>query len=132
MAAVMTSLFKRFERKRIELEVEDELRFHLEMLGQKYLRQGMSAAAVTDATRKQFGDLEKIKSHCVEISRRSQPIMRALKSFLILVFLAGVFIRIFGDAPQFNRVADLLMAVAALSRLWLYARAESGEFSFRE
>lgn len=51
--------------------------------------------------------------------------MRALKSFLILVFLTGVSMRVFSSVPQFKHIADTLMAVAALSRLLLYVRGLS-------
>ncbi|MGI9108300.1 MAG: permease prefix domain 1-containing protein [Pyrinomonadaceae bacterium] len=125
MEAAVTSLFKRFDRKKFELDIEEELRFHFELLRQEYIQQGMSPAAATDAALKRFGDLERIKSQCVEISRRSQPIIRALKTFLILVFLAGVLMRVFSSVPQFRQIADTLMAVAALSRLLLYARGLS-------
>lgn len=121
----MTSLGKRFERKKFELEIEEELRFHLELLQQDYLRQGLSPEASADATRNRFGDPERIKSQCVEISRRSRPLLRALKSFLILVFMAGVLMRVFGTALSVRQIGDLLMAIAALSRLLLYARGLS-------
>ena len=125
MEALIASLRRRFARKKIEMEVEAELRFHLESLRQEYLQQGMSPAVAMAATLKRFGDFERIKSLCVEISSRSQPLMRALKSFLILMFLAGVLMRVFGSAPQLRQVADMLLAVAALSRLLLYARGLS-------
>lgn len=125
MEAFITRLFKRFDRKKIELEVEEELRFHIELLRLGHLRRGMSPEAANDATLKRFGDVERIKNQCVEISRRSRPFMRALKSFLILVFLTGVFVRVFSTALSVSHIGETLIAVAVLSRLLLYARGLS-------
>ena len=50
------------------------------------------------------------------------PVIRALKLFLVLVFLAGVFIRVFAPEYHVTRVGDVLMAVGILGRLWLYVR----------
>ncbi len=125
MEALITSLFKRLNRRKIALEVEEELSFHIELLRREHMRQGMSPAMAKDATLKRFGDLEQIKTECVEISRRSHPLMRALKSFLILIFLAGVLMRVFSNNLNVRHIGDLLMAVGALSRLLLYARGLS-------
>jgi hypothetical protein len=125
MQAVNTHLFKRYARKEIELEVEEELRFHIELLRRAYIEQGMSPKEAKDATLKRFGDVEQIKGECVEISRRSNPFMRALKSFLILVFLTGVFVRVLSTDIAVGRIGEMLVAVAVLSRLLLYARGLS-------
>jgi len=121
----MTHLFKRFARTAINFEVEEELRFHIELLRREYIRQGLSPEAAQGATLKRFGDLEHIKNQCVEISRRSHPCMRALKSFLLLVFLTGFLVRVFSADADVRQIGNMLMAVAALSRLLLYARGLS-------
>lgn len=123
MGVVIAHLFKRFNRRKIELEVEEELRFHLELLKREHLQRGMSAAEARDATRERFGDVEEIKNQCVEISRRSQPLMRALKSFCILIFLTGVLVRVLGTDIYVRQVSNMLIAVAVLSRMFLYARS---------
>lgn len=122
MASVIKHLFKRFNRRAIELEVEEELRFHLELLGREHLQRGMSPEEAQAATRQRFGDLERIKNQCVEISSRSRPLMRALKSLSITIFLAGVLMRVFSADLYLRQVGDMLIAVAVLSRLLLYAR----------
>lgn len=123
MADVITRLFKRFDHKELEREVASELRFHLESLTQEHLRQGMTLEEAEDATLKRFGDIEPIKNQCVEISRRSHPLMRALKSFLIVVFLAGVLARIFSTDIYDRQVGNMLIVIAALSRLLIYVRS---------
>lgn len=130
MEALLARLFKRFDRKAIELEVEEELRFHIELLTRGHIEQGMSLEAAKDAALRRFGDAERIKDQCVEISRRSHPLMRALKSFLILVFLTGILARVFSADFHVRQVGDMLIVVAALSWLFLYIRGLSSS-SFR-
>jgi hypothetical protein len=87
MKAGIESLFKRFDSQRAEREIDEELRFHLELLTEALQQQDMSLAEAKDAALNRFGNLEQIKDQCVVISRRNHPSIRALKSFLILVFL---------------------------------------------
>ncbi len=130
MEALIARLFKCFDREAIELEVEEELRIHLELLRQEHIRQGMSSQEAKDAVLKRFGDVGRIKKQCVEISRRSHPLMRVLKSFLILVFLTGVLVRVFSADICVEQVGNMLIAVAVLSRMFLYVR-ELSSSSFR-
>ncbi|HYH84447.1 MAG TPA: permease prefix domain 1-containing protein [Pyrinomonadaceae bacterium] len=125
MKALLARLFKPYKRKEIELEVEEELRFHVEMLRREYIRQGMPPEEAKGATLKRFGDVEQIKYRCVQISRRSHPFMRALKSFLILVSIAGVSVRVLSADISVGRIGEMLIAVAVLSRLLLYVRGLS-------
>ena len=122
MRAEMGSLFRRFDSQRAELEIDEELRFHLEMLTETLLQNDKSLAEARDAALKRFGNIEQIRDQCVEISRRNHPAIRALKSFLILIFLVGVLVRVFGTEFHVTRVGDVLIAVGILGRLWVYVR----------
>ena len=122
MRAVNRRLFKRFDGERIKGEVEEELCFHLELLTEALLRQDMSQEEANDAALKRFGNVEQIRDQCVQINRRNHPVNRALKSFLTLVFLAGVLVRVFSPEFHFTRIGDILMAVGILGRLWVYVR----------
>src|SRR6185369_4354753 len=82
----------------------------------------MSFAEAREAACTRFGNLEQITDECAQIKRRQHPAIRALKSFLVLVFLSGVVIRIFAPEYHVTRVGDVLMAVGLLGRLWLYVR----------
>ena len=123
MKAVQERLFNRFGREQIELEIDEELRFHLELLTQEHLQQDLSWAQATDAALKRFGNLERVKDQCVEISRRRSPLMRVLKSLLIPVFLFAVLVRVFSKEIHVMRTGDLLIFVAILGRLLLYVRS---------
>jgi hypothetical protein len=115
-------LFKLLERQPIECEIEEELRFHVELLTAENLQQEMSLADARDAALKRFGDVEQIKGQCVEISRRRQPLIRVLRAFLIPVFLSGVLVRVFSSETNLLHLGDLLIFVAVLGRLLLYVR----------
>jgi len=114
--------FRRFDSQRAEREVDEELRFHLEMLTETLLQKDMSLAEARDAALKRFGNVEQVKGECLEINRRSDPSIRALKSLLILAFLVGVLVRVFSTEFHVTRMGDILIAVGILGRLWVYVR----------
>ncbi len=122
MKAVKERLFKPLNRAEIGREIEDELRLHLELLTEEHLQLDLPLAEARAAALKRFGDVERIKDECVEISRRHHPLIHVLKSFLILIFLAGVLLRVFVAEYHVKHCADILMAVGILGRLLLYAR----------
>jgi hypothetical protein len=115
-------LFKPIDNEAIEREIEEEFQFHLEMLTLDHLQQHMSLAQAKDAAMSRFGNVEQIKDQCVEISKNVHPIIRALKSVSILLFLAGVLIRVLNTEFHVTRVGDLLIFIAVLSRLFIYVR----------
>jgi hypothetical protein len=123
MKAVLKSLFHRFDREVIERQIEDELRLHLELLTEHNLERDMPLTEARDAALRRFGNVEQIKEQCVEISRNNRPLIRALKFLLILVFLAGVLVRIFSPELHFTRIGDVLISVAVLGRLFFYVRS---------
>lgn len=115
-------LFNRYNRRNVEREVEDELHFHLQQLTEENLRRGMALEEAEEEASKRFGNVERIKDQCVEISQRSRPLMRVLKSFLIVVFLTGVLARMSGVGIYGTQTGNMLMTIAALSGLLLYLR----------
>lgn len=122
MKAVKERLFKPLNRAEIGREIEEELRLHLELLTEEHLQLDLPLAEARAAALKRFGDVERLKDECVEISRRHHPLILVLKSFLILVFLAGVLLRVFVAEYHVKHCADILIAVGILGRLLLYAR----------
>ena len=76
----------------VEREVEEELRLHLDLLTEKYIACGSSRTEAQGFAARRFGNVDQIRNQCLEISMRNSPQTRALKSFLILVFLTGVLV----------------------------------------
>jgi hypothetical protein len=115
-------LLQHFDPEHAKREIDEELRLHIDLLTEEHLQRNMSFENARDAALTHFGDVELIKNQCAQIKQRSQPIIRALKLFLIVVFISGVFIRIFAPEYHMTRAGDVLMAVGILGRLWLYVR----------
>ena len=111
-----------FDGQRAKREIEEELRFHLDLLTDENCRQDLSWDEARVAAQKRFGDFEQVRDQCVEISRRSDPSFRALKYFLTLIFLLGILVRVFSHEYHLTRVGDILIVVGILSRLLLYVR----------
>lgn len=122
MKTMIAHLFKRFNHRDVEREVENELCFHLELLTEANLQRGMTLKEAEKEAAKRFGNVERIKNQCVEISERSRPVMRVLKSFLIVVFLGGVLARILSADIYGKQIGNMLMAIAALGGLLIYVR----------
>jgi len=124
MKAAIEVLFKRrsYKREEAATEIDEELRFHVELLTQEHQRQDMSREAAEGAALRRFGNVERIKDQCLAIRRRSQPILIALNSLLILVFLSGIVVRVLSNTLNIRRMGDLLIAIPILSGLLLYVR----------
>jgi len=109
-------------RNRTACEVEDELQFHIEMLERKYAQQGMSDTQAKAAARKRFGNLERVKKQCVDISRRNSLLRRILKTSSILIALAGLAIQNLSSDYMVARIGEVLIMIAVCGRLLLYVR----------
>lgn len=107
------------------LEVEEELRFHIDMLEGKYIQQGMSAAEAKTAAAKRFGSLERTSRQCVAISRRNSPLLRVLKTSSILIALLGLAISMLTSDRNIAHIGDTLILIAISGRLLLYVRGLS-------
>lgn len=106
----------------IEREVDEELRFHLDLLTEQNLQDADTVVEARAAALRCFGDVEQVKDECVEISKRNRPLTRALKTFFVFTFLAGVLVRIFGTELHVDRVGQMLIAIGVMGRLFLYVR----------
>ena len=122
MRGLTRKLFNPIGSEAIEREVEEELRFHLEMLTEQHLQHADTLVEARASALRRFGNVEQVKDQCVEISKRKRPFTRALNSFLILTFLAGIFVRILGTELHVSRVGQMLIAIAVMGRLFLYVR----------
>ena len=123
------NLLVRFNRNRLVLDVEEELQFHMEMLERKYVQSGMPEASAKAAALKRFGNLERVKKQCVEISRRNTLQQRLLKTSSILIALTGLAIRVIAADYQVARIGTTLIIIAVSGRLLLYVRGLSPKSS---
>lgn len=109
-------------RKEIEREIEEELNFHLELLTERQLQQDISPEDARVVALERFGNIQRIKDQCVAIRKNSSPFLRALKSFLAVVFLSGLLVRMLNTNLDIRHIGELLIALPVLTHLLLYVR----------
>ena len=113
------------DRKQTAVEVEEELRFHIEMLERKYEQQGMPEAHAKAAALQRFGNLERVRNECVNISRRNSLLRRVLKTSSILIALTGLAIHTLSSDYRVARIGTMFITIAVAGRLLLYVRGLS-------
>jgi hypothetical protein len=109
-------------RQKTAFAVQEELQFHIDMLERKYIQSGMSAAQAKAAAVKRFGNFDKIKRQCVDISRRNSLLRRILKISSVLIALTGLAIHTLTGDYKVARIGSMLIMIAVFSRLLLYVR----------
>jgi hypothetical protein len=89
--ATVRFLHARRHADEITREVETELRFHIEMRTRANIERGMRPAEAQLAARQSFGDFDRVKTRCCEISRSlpfdSTPLKMAI--YITIAVLAG-------------------------------------------
>lgn len=118
----LTGLFQRFDNQQAKREIEDELRFHLDLLTDEHCRHDIPLEEARAKAEERFGNFEQIRDQCVEISMRNSLQTRALKCLLILIFLTGVLVHGLVTEYHVRRIGDLLMMIGLLGRLLVYVR----------
>jgi hypothetical protein len=122
MKIALHNLFMLPNDKRTACEVDDELQFHIEMLERKYAQLGMSAARAKAAALQRFGNVERVKKQCVDISRRNSPLRRVLKILAIVIAVTGFVIQTLSSDYKVARIGGMLIMIAVFGRLLLYVR----------
>jgi hypothetical protein len=120
----MNNVLKRLhKRSELELEVEEELQLHIELLLRENIQSGMSPEEARAATLKRFGNLDRVKNECVAIYKRSRPVQRALNASMILLALLGLIVHFASTEFRVARIGHILITIAITGRLWLYLRS---------
>lgn len=118
----LTALSQVLNPRVLESEIEEELRFHVELLTQEYLGRNMSLRDAQSRATARFGKLDEIKVKCATIRRRSNPLLRAMKAALILMLLAGALVRAFAAELDVKHLGELMIAIPILAHLLFYVR----------
>ena len=110
----------------IAREVEAELRFHIEMRTRANIEVGMRPDQAQLAARQSFGDFDRVKSKCCEISR-SLPIdstVLKMAMYITIAVLAGGAALVAVNLPHHNLSGVLwqLVAIAVLARSFVVGR----------
>ena len=120
MKSALRNLFS--NRSKTAAEVEEELQFHLDMLEEKYAQQGMVDTSAKNAALKRFGNFERVKRQCVDISRRNSLVRRVLSTSSIVLALTGLLMHTLSVDYKVARVGTMLITIAIAARLLVYVR----------
>jgi hypothetical protein len=104
-------------------EVDDELRFHIELRTRDNIAAGMSPEdAVADAKRR-FGDFDQIRAICEEIRKERQAsFMKLAKGLLWITLWIGVALQMGAQLAQMRLMGQFLTIIAVLWLLLIYLR----------
>ena len=125
MKIALPNLLMSHSRDRTASDVEEELQFHVQMLERKFTQEGMSEAHAKAAALKRFGNLERAKRQCVDISRRNNLLRRVLKASSIPIALIGLVIHALSSDYKVARIGQMLITIVIIGRLLLYVRGLS-------
>jgi hypothetical protein len=109
--------------RRVERDIDDEIRLHLELLAESYRDQGMRPDAAYAKALERFGDIEQVRQQCVLIDRRQRKLPRAIKAILLGVFVIGIGVRISTSDLYVGQLGTMLIVIALSGSLWMYLRS---------
>lgn len=122
----MQIILRRLQRNSIEKEIEEELRFHIEMRTRDNIIAGLGPdEAAADAERR-FGDFEQVKSECRQIESETMwgfMNLNVMKGIALIMFACGLTLNLSSNVHSLQQVGGSLMAIAVLWRLYLRFRA---------
>ena len=107
-------------------EIDEELRFHVQLRTQANIAEGMTPAEAQLAAQQSFGDFDRVKANCCEIKRGFPFDLKPMKMglYIAIACLAGAFALVAVNLPHDNLFGVLwqLAAIAVLMCSFLVGR----------
>ncbi len=110
--------------RRIREEVEEEIRFHLEMRVAALERGGLDPAAAREEALRMFGDVEKVRAECVRIDTRRERHMRRKEQLAEIRQDLVHGIRQLRRRPGFTAVSIVTLAVGIGATTAVFSAAD--------
>ncbi len=118
----MDQLLGLFDRNALQCEVEEELRFHVEMQARDYEREGLKPEEALTKAGLRFGDFAQVKGQCVQIGSQNSAGKRSMKALFTVAFFLGVLVRSLGSELSVVQIGNILIAIAILGGLLLVGK----------
>ena len=124
--SIIGSILRRLRNETVEREIEEQLRFHIEMRTRDNLIAGMTPDDARADALHRFGDLGQVKAECREISRQmpGRAQAKVINGLTWLMLGCGATLYLTGQFANVRGVGRVLMMIAVLWRLLAYLRAQ--------
>ena len=108
--------------RQTEREIEEELRFHIEMRTRENVGQGMPPEqAAADALRR-FGDYQRVRGLCHQVKEEESLSVRAWKGLTWLLAGCGLTLQGVSEILSVQKVGHVLLVIALAWRLLIHLR----------
>jgi hypothetical protein len=123
--SMIDSILRRLRNKTVEREIDEQLRFHIDMRTRDNMAAGMIPSDAEADALGRFGDIGRVQAECREISnempRRIQA--RVINGITWMMLGCGLTLYLTGEFATVREVGRVLMMIAILWRLLAYLRA---------
>ena len=103
-------------------EVEEELRFHIEMQARDFEKDGLPPDTAYARATQRFGNSTKIKRECIGILVEDTMTVRVIKLLFRMSLLAGVLIKFLTSEFRQQQIGNMLITIGVLGVLLLWAK----------
>lgn len=124
--SIIKSILRRLRAEAFEREIEEELRFHIEMRMRDNIAAGMSPEEAERDALRRFGNLDRVRAECREISREwlvDGAMMKAMKGITGVMLGCGLTLFLTSGVHSVRQVGQVLVCIAILWWLLIYLRA---------
>ncbi|MEO6724673.1 MAG: permease prefix domain 1-containing protein [Blastocatellia bacterium] len=124
--SIIKFILRRCRSKAFECQIEEELRFHIEMRTRDNIAAGMLPEEAERDALQRFGDFDHVSRECREISRErlmNAATMKAMKGITWVMLGCGLTLILISDVSTVRQVGQVLICIAILWWLLLYLRA---------